>query len=58
MPETIQDQLAQELIDEIESETQWDVTFAGSQDALHQLGEKALADLKVGQGQYAGFDDL
>ena len=58
LPDSLQDQLAREVMQEIESETQWDEVFDRSQDELHRLGEKALADMKAGCGRHAGFDEL
>jgi len=58
LPEDLQDQLAREVIDEIESELQWDSDFENSQDQLHKLGKKALSDLKAGRGKKTGFDEL
>ena len=58
LPSDLQDQLAREVIAEIESEMQWDSSFEHSQDQLQKLGKKALDDLKAGRGKDTGFDEL
>ena len=58
LPSDLQDQLAREVIADIESEMQWDSDFEHSQEQLHELGKKALADLKAGRGKATGFDEL
>ena len=58
LPEELQDQLAREVLEEIESELQWDSDFEKSQSQLHQLGKKAIEDLKQGRGENKGFDEL
>ena len=56
--EELQDQLAQELLEEIEWEAAWDKTLASSQDRLDQLAEKAEQDYLTGKTREMGFDDL
>lgn len=56
LPDADQDQLAKELIEEIESEMRWDHVFAQSQDKLAQLGKKALEDMKAGRGKKMGLN--
>ena len=58
LPDSLQDQLAKDLIEEIESESRWDNAFVQSQDPLHRLGEKALSDMAAGRGKRMGFDEL
>ncbi len=58
LPGDLQDQLAREVIAEIESEMQWDSAFEHSQTQLHKLGKKALDKLKAGRGKDTGFDEL
>jgi hypothetical protein len=58
LPEDLQDQLAQELLEEIEGESQWDQTLANSQDKLEKLAEKAARDYRAGRTKEMGFDEL
>ena len=58
LPENLQDQLAQEVMEEIEYERRWDKTLAESQDKLDQLAEKALAEYKAGKTKEMGIDEL
>ncbi len=58
LPENVQDELAKEFLDELEWETQWDRTLAGSQDVLEQLTLKAMRDYKHGTTREMGFDEL
>ena len=58
LPDSLQDQLAQEVMEEIECERRWDKTLAESQDKLDQLAEKALAEYKAGKTKEMGIDEL
>jgi hypothetical protein len=58
LPEDLQDQLAQEMLDEIEGESRWDQTLANSQDKLEKLAEKAVQDYRAGRTKEMGFDEL
>jgi len=42
LPETEQDTLAKWLLEELQSEREWDRVFADSQDVLERLGDEAL----------------
>jgi hypothetical protein len=44
LPESLQNELAENLLDEIEWESRWDETLAATQDKLEQLADKALRD--------------
>jgi len=57
LPDPDQDQLAQALLSEIESESRWNHAFDRSQDMLQRMGAKALADMKAGCGKEMGFDE-
>ena len=48
LPVDLQDQLAQELLEDIAGELQWDTTFARSEDLLEQLAAKALQEFEAG----------
>ena len=58
LPDTLQDQLAAELLDEIRGEARWDRTLAESQDQLERLAEKALREYRSGKTKEMGFDEL
>jgi hypothetical protein len=48
LPEGLQDELARELLEELEWESRWDTTLASSQEALARLAEKALKEYTDG----------
>ncbi len=61
LPESLQDQVAQELqevLEDVESERHWDKTLADSQDQLDRLGQKALEEYRAGKTREMGFDEL
>ncbi len=58
LPEDVQEILARELIEEIESESRWDKTLANSQPLLEQLTLKAMREYKEGRTEEKGFDAL
>lgn len=51
LPPTEQDQVADWLLAELESEKRWDKLFADSQDVLSKLAAEALAEHRRGQTQ-------
>ena len=58
LPETEQDSLAKWLLEELESEREWDRLFAQSQDALGRLAQKALEAHRQGKTKPMDFDRL
>src|SRR5712691_2481850 len=58
LPDDLQDQLAQDLLDDIAGELQWDTTLAHSEDLLEQLAEQALREFEAGRTRPQGFDEL
>ncbi len=58
LPENIQDELACELLEEIEWESRWDKTLADSQDKLDKMAQKALDEYQSGKTKEMGFDEL
>jgi len=60
LPEAIQDELAEQFIEDIENEIKWQVTLSKPQDSLilKQLAQIAIADSETGQTKEIGFDDL
>jgi hypothetical protein len=58
LPQDLQDQIAQDLLEEIEWELKWDETLAGSEDLLERLANKALQEFEAGKTVQKGFDEL
>jgi ubiquinone biosynthesis protein Coq4 len=58
LPESIQDALAVELLEEIEWEREWDKTINSPKEELNKLAKKALQEFKQGKTKELGFDDL
>ena len=58
LPADLQDQLAQDVLDDIVGELQWDTTLAHSEDLLEKLAEKALREFEAGHTRPQGFDEL
>ena len=58
LSEDLQDQIARDLLEEIEWEMRWDQTLAGSQETLDRLAEKAEQEYRAGETREHGFDDL
>ena len=51
LPEQEQDTLAKWLLEELNSEHEWEKVFARSQDSLAKLGKEALAEHRAGRTQ-------
>lgn len=49
LPDSAQDEIAQIIINEIESEKKWDARFAKSQSNLEKLAMAALAEHRSGK---------
>ena len=49
LPQNLQDQIAQGLLEEIEWELKWDKTLAGSEDLLEKLTTRALQEFEAGK---------
>jgi hypothetical protein len=60
LPEAIQDELAEQFIEDIENEIKWQETLSKPQDSLilKELAQKAITDSENGQTEEMGFDDL
>lgn len=58
LPESEQNTLAKWLLEELQSERQWDKVFADSQDVLEQLGDEALDAHKKGKTRPMDFERL
>ena len=58
LPESLQDEIAERLLDDIEGEAKWDETLARSSEKLEKLADKALAEFRAGRTKQMGFDEL
>lgn len=58
LPPNLQDELARELLDELQWEAHWDGTLAESGDMLDKMAEQALAEDGKGLTEEKGFDEL
>ena len=58
LSEDLQDQIAQELLEEMAGEARWDQTLTDSQDKLYRLAEKAEKEYRAGKTKGMGFDEL
>ena len=54
----LQNDFAEQWLQELEWELNWDATFAASQPLLEQLALKALQDDAAGRAVEMGFDEL
>lgn len=58
LPADAQDQLAAQLLADIEGESKWDKTLAASQPTLEKLAAKARQAKLTGQVHKMGIDEL
>lgn len=58
LPDELQDQVALELLEEIEWESRWDDALHTSQPTLERLANKALHEYRSGATKEMGFDEL
>ena len=59
LPEHLQDELAEQLIEDVESELKWQQTLAEPQSSrLDELAVKALKAAADGKTRRIGFDEL
>jgi hypothetical protein len=58
LPREIQDEIAEQLMEDIQSESAWQKTLAKPQTKLNKLGEKALRESRAGKTKKMGFDEL
>jgi len=49
LPDELQNELADELIADIEAESRWDQTFKDTQDKLAKMADKALKNFEEGK---------
>ena len=54
----LQNEIAEQLLEDIQSELQWQKTLAQPQPELDSLAKKALDDSRNGKTHIAGFDEV
>ncbi len=58
LPQELQDELAEQLLEDLESELKWQKTLAKPQTKLDKLANQALRDSAEGKTKKMGFDEL
>jgi hypothetical protein len=58
LPKAMQEQLAEQMLEDIEGELKWDRTLAGSQQLLEKMAAKARRAKRLGKTVDKGFDKL
>ena len=58
LPDELQEQLAEQLLQDIEAEKKWDRTLAKSQHLLEKLARQARRAKRAGKTRRKGFDEL
>jgi hypothetical protein len=58
LPGNLQDELARELLEDMQAEQKWDDTLVESQDLLNSLAKDALKKHKAGRTKWMGPDEL
>jgi len=58
LPGNLQDELARELLQDMQAEQKWDETLVESQDILNSLAKDALKQHKTGRTKLMGPDEL
>lgn len=58
LPPELQEEIAAQLLEDIESELKWQKTLAQPQSKLGRLAEKALQESAAGKTKKIGFDEL
>lgn len=53
----LQDEIANQLLEDIEGELKWDEALAQSPDELSRLADRALEEFKAGRTKKMGFDE-
>ena len=49
LPTTMQNMIAERLLEDIHAEAKWDESFAASQDELSHLADEVVADFRMGK---------
>jgi aspartate/tyrosine/aromatic aminotransferase len=58
LPPELQDEIARQILEDIECELKWQATLVQPQSKLEKLAEKALEESKAGKTKKMGFDEL
>jgi hypothetical protein len=58
LPQSAQEQLAAQMLEDIEGESKWDHTLAASQELLETMAGKARIAKRKGKTVRKGFDEL
>lgn len=58
LPPNLQEEVAKQLIEEIDQEIKWQSSLENPDTVLNKLGEKALEDSEKGKTRESGFDEL
>jgi len=58
LSEDLQNQIAQEILEEMAWEGRWDQTLADPQHKLDRLAERAEKEYQAGKTKEMGFDEL
>ncbi len=58
LPPELQDEIAKQILEDIEGELEWQAMFAQPQSKLEKLAEKALEESKAGKTKKMGFAEL
>jgi vancomycin resistance protein YoaR len=57
LPPELQDEIAKQIIEDIDNELKWQKTLDQPQSKLEKLAEKAMQESKTGKTKRMGFDD-
>ncbi len=58
LPANLQDEIAEQLLSDFESEMAWEKTLSKPQPKLELLAERALRESEEGKTKKMGFDEL
>jgi hypothetical protein len=58
LPADLQDEIAKQIMDDIQNERNWLETLSKPQKKIERLAEKALENSKAGRTKKIGFDKL
>ena len=58
LPPELQDEIAKQIMDDVESERNWQETLNKPHKKIERLAEKALENSKAGKTKKLGFDKL
>ena len=58
LPVELQNEIAEQLLDDLDNELRWQKTLSKPQAKLGKLGAKALEESNTGKTRKMGFDEL